>query len=171
MASNEISCPLCNPVLHEVHFDTNNFYLMASKSTSDILIIPKDHYTTMVDIPREMIQEFDELRRLVRKMLRVDFGGCIFYEHTGGGPAWSFVGHGDGHGHAHLHCAPVADGILKKLPDRCVNLEVNSWEELWATKKGDAGQEHYFYFEDDNERKFVILVAHDEEFLVEDIRR
>jgi hypothetical protein len=170
MAFDESSCPLCNPSPRKVLFDTHNFYLMASQSTSDNLIIPKYHYTAMADIPKGMIAEFDALKALVRKMLKVDFGGCVFYEHTGGGDAWSFVGHGDGHGHAHLHCAPAASSLLTRLPWLPAR-EVTTWGEVWAKRKERGGAGNYFYYEDNEGRKFIVQVPEGGEVSARDIMR
>ena len=159
-------CPLCRPNPKNILFDSNSFYLMTSKSAGDTLIIPKGHCRTMADLPEEIIGEFEEMRCLVKRILRVDFGSCVFYEHTGGGSAWAFVGHGDGHGHAHLHCAPAVNGLLSTLPESCLPTEVDSWREILDSRRGG---ENYFYFEDKNDKKFVVLVTEGGESLAKDI--
>ncbi len=161
-------CPLCCPNPKDILFDSNNFYLMTSKSAGDTIIIPKDHYVTMADLPEEFTPEFDEMRHLVKKILRVDFGSCVFYEHTGGGYAWTFVGHGDGHGHAHLHCATAVNGLLTRLPESYVKKEVDSWRQVLDSRRGG---ENYFYFEDKNDKKFVILVTDEGRHLAEDVMK
>jgi diadenosine tetraphosphate (Ap4A) HIT family hydrolase len=161
-------CPLCQPNPKDILFDSNNFYLMTSKSAGDTIIIPKGHCMTMADLPAEIIGEFEELRRLVKRILKADFGSCVFYEHTGGGTAWAFVGHGDGHGHAHLHCAPAVNGFLGKLPQSYVPKEVESWRQVLDSRKGG---EHYFYFEDKDDKKFVILVTDGGKYLAEDLMK
>jgi diadenosine tetraphosphate (Ap4A) HIT family hydrolase len=161
-------CPLCSPNDRDILLDSHNFYLMTSRSMGDTLIIPKGHYLTMADLPEEIIIEFEEMRSLVRRMLKADFGSCIFYEHTGQGPAWAFVGHGDGHGHAHLHCASTSDSFLAKLPASCVPREVQSWKQVLESRRGG---EHYFYFEDKNDRKFVILATNGGKSIAEEIMK
>lgn len=167
MSHQHDGCPLCNPSEKDVLFDSNSFYLMTSKSAGDTLIIPKGHYPAMADIPEEIIPEFEELRRLVKRILKVDFGSCVFYEHTGG-QAWAFVGHGDGHGHAHFHCAPAVNGLLNKLPEAYIPLEVESWSQVLDSRKDG---EHYFYFEDKNDKKFVILVTDKSRYLPEGLMK
>jgi len=132
----------------------------------DALIIPKNHYLTMADLPEGIIAEFEEMRSLVRRMLNADFGSCVFYEHTGQGIAWDFVGHGDGHGHAHLHCASTVNGFLTRLPQTYVPREVDSWKQVLDSRRSG---EHYFYYEDKHDRKFVILVTNGGKGLLEDI--
>ncbi len=154
MSTDHQSCPLCNPKPEDILFDTHNFYLMASKSTSDIIIIPKKHYPTMADIPDEINLEFDELRRLVRKVLNVDFSECVFYEHTGGDHTRAFIGHGEGHGHAHIHFSPKGHELLEKIPDDHIR-EVDSWKELTASRRDG---EQYFCIEDNGNKKFVIMI-------------
>ena len=154
MSSNNQNCSLCNLKPEEILFDTHNFYLIPSKSTSDILIVPKKHCPTMADIPDDINMEFDELRRLVRKLLSVDFGECAFYEHTGGDHLQAFVGHGDGHGHAHFHCSPKGHELLTKIPDIHIR-EVSSWKEHITSRKNG---EPYFYIEDNGDNKFVIMI-------------
>jgi hypothetical protein len=166
MSISHEQCPLCFPNPADILFDSHNFYMMTSKSMGDALIIPKGHYLTMADLPTEIIIEFEEMRSLVRRMLNTDFGSCIFYEHTGQGLAWDFVGHGDGHGHAHLHCACTTNGFLARLPETYVPREVESWKQVLDSRHGG---EHYFYYEDKNDRKFVILVTNGAKSLMEDI--
>jgi diadenosine tetraphosphate (Ap4A) HIT family hydrolase len=161
-------CPLCCPHAGDILLDSHNFYLMTSKSMGDALIIPKGHYLTMADLPEEIIIEFEEMRSLVRRMLKADFGSCVFYEHTGQGLAWAFVGHGDGHGHAHLHCASTSNGFLANLPETYVPREVQSWKQVLESRRGG---EHYFYFEDKNDRKFVILATNGGKALTQDIMK
>ncbi len=168
MSNTGNECPLCFPHAGDILFDSHNFYVMTSKSMGDALIIPKGHYLTMADLPEEIIVEFEEMRALVKRILKADFGSCVFYEHTGEGLAWAFVGHGDGHGHAHLHCAFASNGFLAKLPETYVPREVHSWKQVLESRRGG---EHYFYFEDKNDRKFVILATNGGKALSEDIMR
>jgi len=164
-------CPLCQPNHKEIIIDTPHFYLKASKSTFDILIIPKIHFTHLTDITDDLILEFSELKKLVRKILKADFGGCIFYEHTGSGIAWSFVGHGDGHNHAHLHCASVTSQFLDKIPDGYIPRQTNSFTEIWSTKKDNPLPENYFYFEDQDERGYIIHVNDGGDFFMKESSR
>ena len=166
MSTSHKECPLCSPNPADILFDSHNFYLMTSKSMGDALIIPKNHYLTMADLPEGIIAEFEEMRSLVRRMLNADFGSCVFYEHTGQGIAWDFVGHGDGHGHAHLHCASTVNGLLTRLPQTYVPREVDSWKQVLDSRRSG---EHYFYYEDKYNRKFVILVTNGGKGLLEDI--
>jgi len=168
MSVSHKECPLCDPNPADILFDSHNFYLMTSKSAGDAVIIPKGHYLTMADLPEEIIIEFEEMRSLVRRMLKADFGSCAFYEHTGQGLAWDFVGHGDGHGHAHLHCACTSNEFLTRLPGTYVPREVESWKQVLDSRRGG---EHYFYFEDKNDRKFVVLVTNGGTHLAEDIMK
>ena len=154
MSIDSQTCPLCNPKSEDILFDTHNFYLAASKSTLDILIIPKNHYPSMADLPGEISQEFDELRRLVRKLLSVDFGECVFYEHAGEHHTETFVGHGDGHGHAHFHCSQKGHELLEMIPDVHIR-EVASWMDHIASRRNG---EQYLYIEDNGDKKYVILI-------------
>jgi hypothetical protein len=108
----------------------------------------------MADIPDEIYPEFDELRRLIRKVLNVDFSDCIFYEHTGGDHARTFIGHGEGHGHAHFHFSPKGHDLLEKIPDTHIR-EVDSWSDLIASRRNG---EQYLYIEDNVNKKYVIMI-------------
>ena len=88
-----------------------------------LLIIPLSHYTSVADMPPDLIHELSDLCDGVRSFLSKIYGGCLFFEHGVRG----IDSGGCGIDHAHLHAVPLAhpsepiDALRKAFSLKAIN--------------------------------------------------
>lgn len=98
---------------------TPNFIVMPSIGQiveGYLLIVSREHYTSIGLLPSEKIQELEELINKVRKLIISSYGKTpIFYEH--GVPCEDGYEGGCGINHLHVHAVPLSNQteILKTL--------------------------------------------------------
>jgi diadenosine tetraphosphate (Ap4A) HIT family hydrolase len=77
-----------------------------------LLLVPKPHYCTLADAPRNVIREVEETKRTLIRHLSALYGPYVFFEHG----ARALDAGGCGIYHAHLHALPLSvDEVLAKL--------------------------------------------------------
>jgi len=136
--------------------DSNNFSVASSLTSREYLIFPKEHITSLADIPESWLEEFRGLRELVRRMIRADRGSSTLYEHAGLNGWARHLGHRDDHDHAHMHCAPspALSGVRRIVTPDCRVL--SSWRDLWRLRRESLAGLPYVYLEDETGRRLVV---------------
>lgn len=106
------NCGIVNRVLEQC----DNFVAVPSLSPitlGHVLIIPKYHVTSMMQVDRAMMSELENFTNKIMKIIAINIGAPIIFEHgIGEGKAG-----GCGVNHAHLH-------ILPMKPDSASNLQL-----------------------------------------------
>lgn len=68
-----------------------------------LLLIPRDHYCALADLPTESLRELEQLKTMLVGSLRSKYGDYILFEHG----ARTENSGGCGISHAHLHAVPL----------------------------------------------------------------
>ena len=86
---------------------TKNFVIMPMVGPlvpGYLLIVPKDHYLSISQLPKEQVEELKTIKQELQKVFNETYGKCVFYEH--GALSCSLKG-GSCSDHAHLHIVAV----------------------------------------------------------------
>jgi diadenosine tetraphosphate (Ap4A) HIT family hydrolase len=117
-----------------------------------LLLVPKPHYCTLADAPREVIRQVEGIKRKLITRLSPLYGPYVFFEH---GSRTSLSG-GCGIYHAHLHALPVeADEVLSKLREQFDHMPIASLFELRAA----SSQKSCLYCEDSKALSWLFFPA------------
>jgi len=128
---------ICNKMLKsccelgsEIHKDrvihkTDNFFVISTLGSIGIegylLIISKEHYEGVGDVPEELYPELNDLASNVQRVLQEQYGKLPFiFEH---GPRVCGIRGGGCLDHAHLHIVPGVDVTSKWAGDMMKRLE------------------------------------------------
>ena len=150
------NCPLCNPDPSRTLFDSNNFTVALGATSREYIIFPRDHITSLADIPESWLDEFHHLKDLIHRMIRADCGSSALYEHAGQNGWDLYFDHRDDHDHAHMHCIPslaVSRLMNVLMPDSRV---LSSWRDLWRLRRESLVGLPYVYLEDETGRCLVV---------------
>jgi hypothetical protein len=150
------SCPLCDSDPSWTLLDSNHFSVSSGPTSREYIIFPKEHITSLADIPEAWLEEFHRLTELIHRMIRADRGSSALYEHAGLNGWDSLLNHRDDHDHAHMHCAPsLAEGGVTRIatPDCRV---LASWRDLWRLRRESLAGLPYLYLEDESGRRLVV---------------
>jgi diadenosine tetraphosphate (Ap4A) HIT family hydrolase len=142
---------ISNRIIHE----TENLYVIPSIGQiveGYLLIVPKNHYLSIGQMPVKLIAEVEEMKEYVYKHLSKLYKPPIFFEHgsireTGGCGVY----------HAHIHAVPCGhiEGILAQISERFNVQQIESMLELIKYVDLDKS---YIYFEDCNMNKYSFEV-------------
>ena len=126
-------CRFCFPPDKErIIKKTKNFYAMLSLGPIEeghMLIITKKHISSFPSLPEHLVAEFLAIKGVVRKILKEEYGGCIFFEHNLSGT--SITKRDTPHDyHAHLHCVPTDVDILEDIKEVLTPIRVDNWNSL-----------------------------------------
>jgi diadenosine tetraphosphate (Ap4A) HIT family hydrolase len=114
------------------------------------LLVPKVHYCTLADAPREAVREVEEIKSTLHTHLSALYGPYVFFEHG----ARTSVSGGCGIYHAHLHAVPAnSDGLLSQLQEQFKHVALGSLVDLGVA----ASQTSYLYCEDSRARSWLFL--------------
>src|SRR5712692_1763618 len=129
-----------------VLFATENFRVFPSIGQlleGYLLISSLAHYTTMDEMPTELVAELAAVCGHVRTVLSRIYGPCIYFEHGSRGP----LNGGCGIYHAHLHATPLAGA---SDPANALKLRFPFMElaQLSEISKRSAGLLSYLFYQD-----------------------
>ena len=94
-----------------------------------MLIITKKHIPSFQSLSEHLVAEFLAIKGVVRKILKEEYGGCIFFEHNLSGT--SITKRDTPHDyHAHLHCVPTDVDILEDIKEVLTPIRVDNWNSL-----------------------------------------
>lgn len=107
--------------------ETKHFYILLDNFPivpGHILIAPKVHHSSIVDLNTELCNELCFIKNDVKKYLKsqLNINHCIFYEHGRVGSCMQFKYNG-GCEHLHTHCLPI-DNI--SIHDTLINIYTDS---------------------------------------------
>jgi len=151
-----IKCPLCDSDPSRTLLDSNHFSVASGPTSREYIIFPKEHITSLADIPESWLEEFHRLKELIHRMIRADRGSSALYEHAGRNGWGLYLDHQDDHDHAHMHCAPslVRSGVRRIVTPDCRIL--SSWRDLWHLRRESLAGLPYVYLEDETGRRLVV---------------
>lgn len=137
------SCRFClRPDEQRILFETEHFYVMVSLGPiveGYLLIVTKSHIGACLNIPKEFLSEFIQLKEKVRQILTTVYGSCLFYEHGKIGSSLTFNNSNKHCYHAHLHCIPVSvdlnNIIEKELSFKKFNSFIEAYTNMNTIKK------------------------------------
>jgi diadenosine tetraphosphate (Ap4A) HIT family hydrolase len=126
-------CRFCFPPDKErIIKKTKNFYVMLSLGPIEgghMLIITKKHIPSFQSLSEHLVAEFLAIKGVVRKILKEEYGGCIFFEHNLS--STSITKRDTPHDyHAHLHCVPTDVDILEDIKEVLTPIRVDNWNSL-----------------------------------------
>jgi galactose-1-phosphate uridylyltransferase len=151
-----ITCPLCAPDLSLKLIESNHFSVISGIAPKEYIIFPKEHITTLADIPEHWLEEFRRLKELIHRMIRADRGSSALYEHAGRDGWDPHLDHRDDHDHAHMHCAPSLAGRGVQHIVTPESMVLSSWRDLWSLRRESLAGLPYFYLEDETGRRLVL---------------
>lgn len=94
-----------------------------------MLIITKKHIPSFQSLSEHLIAEFLAIKRVVKKILNEEYGGCIFFEHNLS--STSITKRDTPHDyHAHLHCVPTDVDLLEDIGEVLTPIHVDNWYSL-----------------------------------------
>lgn len=114
-----------------------------------LLVVPEVHYPTLGDMPPAMIQEVEDVKRSLARLLQPIYGSYVFFEHG----ARSSDSGGCGIYHAHLHALPLQPkGTLPRLKEEFPHITIGSLADL-----GQVSDSSYLFYEDSSGDQYVFF--------------
>jgi len=107
-----------------------------------LLIVPKEHYISVAQIPNKHYNELREVQEKVRRVLTKHYSKPIFFEH---GPLSKQERAGCCVEHAHLHAVPTKARLLDEITKHFQYRKIKNFSEL-PTKTA------YLFLEENNEK-------------------
>ncbi|MBN1882037.1 MAG: hypothetical protein JW885_07685 [Deltaproteobacteria bacterium] len=151
-----MNCPLCHSDPSLTLLESNHFSVASAAASREYIIYPREHITSLADIPESWLEEFHRLKELVHRMIRADCGSSALYEYAGRNGWDSYLDHRDDHDHAHMHCASslAASGVGRIVTPDCRIL--TSWRDIWHLRRESLAGLPYLYLEDETGRCVVM---------------
>lgn len=119
-----------------------------------MLIITKKHIPLFQSLSGDLVADFLAIKRVVRKILNEEYGGCIFFEHNLS--STSITKRDTPHDyHAHLHCVPTDADILEDIQEVLTPIHVDNWNSL-----GDSARQfnESLYYENNSGDMYIFSV-------------
>ena len=142
------SCRFClQPDKDRILYYTDNFYVIVSLGPiveGYLLIVSKSHIGSCLNLPNELLLEFNSLKEKVKRVLLQVYSSCLFFEHGKIGSSLTLENSSKHCYHAHMHCIPVSidlNGIVKK------ELTFNSFQSFNDAYVKMHQINHYLYIE------------------------
>ena len=114
-----------------VLFSTEKFFVVPSLGAmipGHILLLPKNHYYSVGEMPEQDLREFELLAQEIRHILSSVYGCCSAFEHgcvEGAGKAGACVDH------AHLHLLPIGKNLKSEIQAKFGRgIDIHSLSEL-----------------------------------------
>ena len=115
-----------------------------------LLIVPKDHYLSIAQLPKEQVKELKIIKEELKKVFQQYYGKSVFYEH--GALSCSAKG-GCCSDHAHLHIVAVDIDVKDKF-DKC-GYELRKIEDYNEIVNQKQRNTPYLYYENQEGEMFV----------------
>lgn len=115
-----------------------------------LLIVPKDHYLSISQLPKEQIEELKIVKEELKKVFEKHYGKSVFYEH--GALSCSAKG-GSCSDHAHLHIVAVDIDVKDKFGQYGYELrKLDDYSEIINQKQRNIP---YLYYENQKGEMFL----------------
>ena len=104
-------CDFCNDSIKDrILYETNNYIVFTTLGAfvpGYLLIIPKIHTIAFCNLPKKLLEEFQDLLEKTRNIIESKYGDTIIFEHGESGGSVP---------HAHMHIIPInnIDEIILK---------------------------------------------------------
>lgn len=145
----EATCRFCNPPEKErILYESDNYYIMVSLGAfveGYLLIVTKKHVGASFNIPKEYLDEFLELKKMVSHILEEVYGYVLFYEHGKAGSSLTFENSSKHCYHTHLHCIP---SNIQLNQDISKELQYKSYKSFEEAYEDNTNTDKYLYVED-----------------------
>lgn len=132
---------------------TKNFLIMPMVGPlvpGYLLIVPKDHYLSISQLPKEQIEELKIIKSELQKLFNQIYGKCVFYEH--GALSCSSKG-GSCSDHAHLHIVAADTDVKDKFSKYGYELrKIVDYNEIIEQKERNIP---YLYYENQENEMFI----------------
>ena len=112
-----------------------------------LLIVARNHYNSIANIPEELQQSFLHLKEKVVSVLAAEYSKPVFFEH---GSLSSHQLGGACINHAHLHAVPINIDFRDFLSETLNVIQINSIQDLWNLKPNFT----YLFFELEKNKAF-----------------
>jgi diadenosine tetraphosphate (Ap4A) HIT family hydrolase len=132
---------------------TENFYVVPSVGQlvdGYLLVLPKDHYTTLDELTTELVAELADTSERVRAALSEIYGSCVCFEHGARGP----LNGGCGIYHAHLHIVPLS-GISDPAESLKLKFPFAELVHLREIGHRSASLSSYLFYQDSDARLYL----------------
>lgn len=142
------ACPETRYVL-----STENFYVFPTIGQlvdGYLLVVPRKHYTTLDELPPELVGELADTSKRVRAALSEIYGSCICFEHGARGP----LNGGCGIYHAHLHVVPLS-GFSDPVERLKLKFPFGELAHLREIANRSEGLSSYLFYQDSHARLYV----------------
>ena len=117
-----------------------------------LLIVPKDHYLSISQLPKEQIEELKIVKEELKKVFEEHYGKSVFYEH--GALSCSAKG-GSCSDHAHLHIVAVDIDVKDKFGQYGYELrKLDDYSEIINQKQRNIP---YLYYENQKGEMFFVF--------------
>ena len=115
-----------------------------------LLIVPKDHYLSISQLPSCQIQELIAIKSELRNIFNILFGKCVFFEH--GALSCTAKG-GSCSDHAHLHIVAVDVDVKEKFSEYGYDLvEISDYRDITKQKERNIP---YLFYENQDSQMYV----------------
>lgn len=117
-----------------------------------VMVVSRNHYDCVGKVPAADLPELKALLEEVKGRIRRCYGtGTVCFEHGSVSCTNRFGGCIN---HAHVHIVPCGASLLEDI--RCFGLDCQSIDDLEALRAYGADGTPYLYFEDVDQRKYLI---------------
>lgn len=152
-------CPFCNQPeelkinnieIKRTIYKTKNFVVFPTLGQiveGYLLIVPKQHYMSIAQIPNPLYPELEQVQEKVKQILTKHYSSPLFFEH---GPISKREKAGCCLDHAHLHCVPTSVSLLEEITKNFDYKEINSFSELPTDLP-------YLFLEENNKRYLFLI--------------
>ena len=131
--------------INRIIYESKNFVVFPALGQiveGYLLIIPKQHYISIVQIPDNLYFELEQVQEKVKNLLTKNYSEPIFFEH---GPLSENEKAGCCIDHAHLHCVPVSVSILEEITKHFEYQKIDNFSQLPTHLP-------YLYLEENNKK-------------------
>lgn len=136
-------------------FETDNFYITVSIGAiveGHLLVIPKQHYLSMGELPKELMEELKMIYQKLQNLLIYHYGMKVMAFEHGTGRKTDISAASVSH--AHLHILPITDSLIEDIKKNdCLLRELDDFSDL--SVYADSGKSYMFYI-DVNQKMFCI---------------
>jgi len=142
---------------NRVLYETENFKVLPGLGhimEGYLLIVSKDHYISVGELPGKLFKELEELQNKVSQVISKNYGTPVFFEH---GPAACGNKGGSCIDHAHIHALPLEQSIFEDIKkDYNKYYKIKSLEEI---KQQFVKDQSYFFLETQSKDRYIFPLS------------
>lgn len=145
---------------NRILYTTDNFYVLLARGPiceGYLLLISKKHYASSADIPKEMMDEFLNLKERIKRILIKEYGSCMFYEHGRIPICLNLFDNKDsehsGHCyHMHMHAVPTSISLKDEISKDFDSISIKEISDF----DHNTIKEYLFY--EERGKKYIFIV-------------